>query len=880
MAYRDIRIMPIGNSITGSFDDMTSYRYHVWQDLMAAGYEGDVDFVGILCGVDDANSVGDCGNPAYDSTVWDWNHEGWHDHRTYHLAYVDAPRAVYFNIPDIVMLMQGTNDIWEGLTADSTKNNLEITLDVFRDSNPRVVILLSKLIPMTAKPSSDSAVREFNAMIDQLAAEQDRPESRILVVDHYTDYDTNWLRSDEIHPTSEGEIHIAERFSGVLLPFLESVDSTAARLTVPSDGAMYSLGSTVDIEVHAWSTFAVNEVEIQVDGDSIGLAAAQSDTTFAFSWTPPANGVYELRAIMRDDLGQADTTETVALATVSSSVPDTLSIADIQGSAHTSPYEGELVYTDGIVTVFTADSSHFWIQGKQGSGRPARSEGIRVSTSPFAGTLPAVGDSINIIALVQEDGYESHLTVTQLCFVQSIGIHSGGHALPQALPTPSMPHTAEAMASLPDLYEKREGMRQAFFPATVVAPTNPNGSFAIIIDGNGVSGGYSSTSVTIVEPDASDSVDYQPECIVVDDWTLSSRPEVRSGDTVTDLVGVIDYANGVYRVLPQESSFAYASAGDVPVGPVSERHGILGSLSMATLDLETAFDTLDDPKDDCVMSPADYATFLAKVRTAVIEELNEPLLLCVQGIENTQVLADIANQVNSARGTGYAALSYESSDPRGLECGFLYDSSLVTLMNSKLLDGPAVDSAFGSASDKPGSEPLAGRFKYQGQPFLVVSVEFVDESTDGPLMGAQWPFPRPSEKLRAKQAHVVRDFLDDMFAGTPERFVVVAGQFHDYHFGESGEESDHPVAIIEGDAGAGEVVMENMSKHLRASSRFTGMSHGRAGMTSHILLSPSAHYRAVGTDALHFNSQFEESLASDSTTAVRSSSHDAVEVRF
>lgn len=45
-------------------------------------------------------------------------------------------------------------------------------------------------------------------------------------------------------------------------------------------------------------------------------------------------------------------------------------------------------------------------------------------------------------------------------------------------------------------------------------------------------------------------------------------------------------------------------------------------------------------------------------------------------------------------------------------------------------------------------------------------------------------------------AQVGRDFVDDILEGDPDALVMVAGDLSDFQFGEPGEGSDHPVAIL------------------------------------------------------------------------------------
>jgi len=82
--------------------------------------------------------------------------------------------------------------------------------------------------------------------------------------------------------------------------------------------------------------------------------------------------------------------------------PPVVTIMEIQGSEQYSPYDGQLVETSGLVTLFTANGANFWLQDPTGDGDTATSDGIFVSGGgyPGVGPRPEVGDFIRIIAKV------------------------------------------------------------------------------------------------------------------------------------------------------------------------------------------------------------------------------------------------------------------------------------------------------------------------------------------------------------------------------------------------------------------------------------------------------------------------------------------------
>jgi predicted extracellular nuclease len=111
----------------------------------------------------------------------------------------------------------------------------------------------------------------------------------------------------------------------------------------------------------------------------------------------------------------------------------TVTIMEIQGSGQFSPYDGQVVQTSGVVTLFTANGANCWIQDPRGDNDPSTSDGVFVSGCgfPATGSVPRVGDAITIVAQVQEQQFGNALPLTRLRNVQSITIQSSNNRLPR-----------------------------------------------------------------------------------------------------------------------------------------------------------------------------------------------------------------------------------------------------------------------------------------------------------------------------------------------------------------------------------------------------------------------------------------------------------------
>jgi 5'-nucleotidase len=565
----------------------------------------------------------------------------------------------------------------------------------------------------------------------------------------------------------------------------------------------------------------------------------------------------------------------------------------IQGNGQFSPFAGQGVTTTGVVTLIHRNGQSFWIQDPQGDHNSATSDGIFVSNSGRALglTTPAVGDLVTVIARVEEQQFAPSLPLTRLRNLSSVSVESSGNPLPNAVLLKDLPD--EDLLEGINFWEPLEGMLVRVQNAAVVAPTNNFGEFAVLARKDARAGhGYypGSRHIIVKHYDFDGFVDYNPERIAVDDESLTTPIVVRPGDTIADLVGVVDYTFSMYKLQPARVSGV--NAAPVPAAPVSKRSGHKGNLTVTAFNVENLFDLLDDPiKDDTSSTPTPAAleTKLTKLALAIRLELNLPEILIASEIENTAILQEVGNRVNAAAGTNYVATSFETSDARGIEVGFLWDANRVDLLNAlQLTDAivPGVSAAFGPTSASPGREPIVGVFNVtnsiNGEPLIVIGNHLKSKSGDEALYGVSTlnglPPNRTTEVQRKQQARVVRDYVNQLLNADPEAWVLLGGDLNDFAFPEPGEGDDDPLSILEG--GAGEVPMTNLMNFEHEAERFTFVFDGNSQVLDHILVSPELLYVRVGQDVLNFDAGFPNALASDPTVPFQVSDHNAFEARF
>lgn len=216
ITWDSVRIMPLGNSITQGSTGHDSYRRTLWYMLRDHNYKY-VDFVGSLT----TNYSGPPSNPDFD--LDHEGHWGWRADEVINGRSGRDKLSTWLQgyTPDIVLMHLGTNDVWQGQTITSTVDELKQIIDTVRDDNPYVTVLIAQLIPI-ADATLNSRINALNDEIPGIAAEKDRPDSRVLVVDQNSGFNAFTDTYDGVHPNFNGEQKMAQKWFDALqlLPIL------------------------------------------------------------------------------------------------------------------------------------------------------------------------------------------------------------------------------------------------------------------------------------------------------------------------------------------------------------------------------------------------------------------------------------------------------------------------------------------------------------------------------------------------------------------------------------------------------------------------------------------------------------------------------------
>ena len=209
------KIMPLGASrVQGNRPDYESFRYELWKDLTAAGW--DFDFIG--------NMQDNASYPTFQNLTFDNDHEGRGGWTSGEILdgledWLDQTGPV-----DIVLFSSPAgNDALQGLPYNQAIVNINGIIDVLQADNPNVTIVIEQMAP----GHSSIMTQNLTNLLDQLkldlvtiSSDQTTPTSSVILVDMFTGF-TDAMLADDVHYNEIGAEFIATRYFNVLSPILQ-----------------------------------------------------------------------------------------------------------------------------------------------------------------------------------------------------------------------------------------------------------------------------------------------------------------------------------------------------------------------------------------------------------------------------------------------------------------------------------------------------------------------------------------------------------------------------------------------------------------------------------------------------------------------------------
>ena len=597
---------------------------------------------------------------------------------------------------------------------------------------------------------------------------------------------------------------------------------------------------------------------------------------------------------------------TFLILEASSAQPTQLAIHDIQGAGSTSPQVGKMVSTSGIVT--GTKSNGFFLQApdNQADNDPNTSEGIFVFTSSTP--TVALQQSVSVNGTVTEFRPTSEpygLTLTEITSPTVSVLSQTLAALPTAIPltaNDSKPGGAY------DQLEKFEGMRVSIESLAAVAPTDGTVNEAAATSTStgaffgSLFGGrpFRESGLETFDPLPANApcciprFDGNPEVIRVDTRSSTGSTanilNVATGDTVSKLIGPLDFSAGRYTLMQVTPNNIGAAPTVNQLNPAAQPVRIpeAGEFTIASFNMERFFDTVNDPNaSDVVLTQAAFDLRLGKASLAIRNVMRSPDIIGVEEVENLATLQAIVAKLNADAGNpnpNYQAFLVEGNDPGGIDVGFLVKGSRVTATSVTQIgkDATYIDPTNNqpaTLNDRPPLLLLANVQAPSGSQFPVTVVVNHLRS----LLGQN--DPATGVRVRAKrraQAEFLANLIQSRQAANPAERIIVLGDFNAFQVNDGyvdiiGTIKGAPAPATQITLASADLVnpdLVNLLDIMPSDSRYSYSFNGNAQTIDHLLTTANLLPLLTNFEYARNNADFPESLRGIATRPERISDHD------
>ncbi|WP_410637330.1 endonuclease/exonuclease/phosphatase family protein [Amycolatopsis sp. lyj-346] len=574
--------------------------------------------------------------------------------------------------------------------------------------------------------------------------------------------------------------------------------------------------------------------------------------------------------------------------------PTPAKIHDIQGTTRISPFKDKKVSgVTGVVTATRTFGSQrgFWLTDPNPDGDPRTSEGLFVFTGS-ASPAVAVGDAVTASGTVREfypdaPASSPFQALTELTGAEwTVGSHGNALPAPTVLnpdtvpvtyaPSPGgniEPLTLEPSKYALDFWESHESEIVSVTDARVVGPTNSFNELYVTtkpdqhksVRGGSVYLGYDQLNSGVLKVSS------------LIPFAERTFPKLNVGDVLTGATsGPVEYDDfGGYTLFAS----VLGTEKDNGLQQETTRKQRTGELAVATYNVEN-------------LSTADTQAKFDRLADAIVTHLATPDIVTLEEIQDNngpvndsvvaadQTLQRFTDAIVAKGGPRYEWREIDPVDdadggqPGGnIRVAFLFNPARVSFVDR---EGGTPTAAVGVVREhgkahltaSPGRvdpaneawtasrKPLAGEFVFKGRTVFVIANHFNSKGGDQPTHGRFQPPVRSSEVQRAKQATVLRGFVDALLAADRSANIVVAGDLNDYPFSPS-------VQTLT--AGG---VLKDLIASVPEAERYSYVFEGQSQVLDHILASRAP--RGVDYDVVHLNAEFAD----------QASDHDPQVIRF
>lgn len=521
-------------------------------------------------------------------------------------------------------------------------------------------------------------------------------------------------------------------------------------------------------------------------------------------------------------------------------------VGAIQGAAHRSPMAGDRVETEGVVTLVRGNG--FFLQGAP-DGDDATSDAIFVFTSALPAV--AVGDAVRVEGRVVEftpPNRPEQLPLTEIAEPEVVALGEGATPPDPVMlgPDGRMPPTEvidddeltafEPASDAIDFYESLEGMRVAVEDAIALDPVSRFGEVWAVIAGGSGATGFNGRDAIVMRPG-----DFNPERVLLDLELVAAPASIEAGTMIGDLVGILDYGFGGYRIevtgLGQET-------------PAARTAGLtIGSYNVENLDpvVEDRALVGGDAEVDDDVGTGKFAAIAAQI----VGALAAPAIVALQeiqdndGAERTPVVAadvtlrELADAIVAAGGPRYSFLDLppqrdaDGGQPGGnIRVAYLFDPTRARLAPASPRRIVDPDTADGDAFADT-RKPLLAGFDTAAGPVTLINLHLSSRGGGDPAFGSVQPPAIAADDARRAQAAVVAREVDALLASDPSAKIVVLGDFNAFYFEPTLTELEGADRLF------------NLHRGLPELARYTYVFEGQGQALDHALVSAAAREGAT-----------------------------------
>ncbi len=690
-------------------------------------------------------------------------------------------------------------------------------------------------------------------------------------------------------------------------PFVTSTTPIDSAMDVAIDAAIQITFSELVTVTGTWFdiTCTISGAHTAVVTDVDPLYTLTPDSVFANSETCTVT-VYADQVTDDDTDDPPDAMEADYLFTFSTvAAPEACgdpftAIYAIQGDGATTPLLGQELATEGIVVgdfqtnaYVSGTKNGFYIQDATGDGDPSTSDGIFVY-SYLVDVQP--GDHVRVRGAAAE--YTTGTgSLTQVSSVTQIWVCSTGNSItPTQLTLP---------VAVDFDYEDYEGMLVTYPQDLVISEYFNFDRYGEIV----LTSERHTTPTAEFEPGSPEYYqavqDYLLDKITLDDGRTAQNPDpaihpngevfdltnlFRGGDLVTNVTGILDFYQSLYRVQPIQGA-DYTPVNTRPLAPALE-----GDLQVASFNVLNYFLTIDEGLDICGPSGdmecrgADTLLELERQRAKILAALsgmNADVygLMEIQNDED-QSVADLVAGLNDIFGLGaydYIATGYIGTD--AIKQAIIYKTATVTPAGAFAILDETVDARFLDDYNRP---VLAQSFtdNLTGSTFTVAVNHLKSKGSDCLAVGDPdlGDGQGNCNLTRTAAAEALVDWLatDPTASGASESLII--GDLNSY------DKEDPIDAILEGSddiLGNGDDYTDLIFDYL-GEYAYGYVFDGQTGYLDHALADPTIADNVVGVTIWHINADEPDLIDYDMTfkldaqdllyapDAYRSSDHDPV----